>query len=65
MAGYYHHIQNSYFGTASGPAPCSGPEHAQCGGTFDVISAVVDWRFAPEGETSENPLFYRAFRNHA
>jgi predicted porin len=49
MAAYYHFAQNSYFGTAAGgPAPCSGSEHSQCAGTFDAISGVVDWRFAPK-----------------
>jgi predicted porin len=57
MAGYYHHIQNSYFGTAAGLAPCSGPEHAQCAGTFDVVSAVVDWRFAPKWDVYLGAMF--------
>jgi predicted porin len=57
MAGYYHHIQNSYFGTVTGPAPCSGPEHAQCAGTFDVVSAVVDWRFAPKWDVYAGTMF--------
>jgi predicted porin len=49
IAAYYHYIQNSYFGTAAlGPAPCFGSQHSQCAGTFDAISAAVDWRFAPK-----------------
>jgi hypothetical protein len=49
IGGYYHYIQNSYFGTAAGgPASCSGSEHPQCAGTFDAISAAIDWRFAPK-----------------
>jgi predicted porin len=49
MAGYYHYIQNSFFGTAAGgPAPCSDSSRSQCAGTFDGISAAVDWRFAPK-----------------
>jgi predicted porin len=49
MAGYYHYIQNSYFGTAAaGPTPCFDSSHSQCGGTFDAVSAAVDWRFAPK-----------------
>jgi predicted porin len=49
IAAYYHYIQNSYFGTATaGPTPCSGAEHPQCAGTFDAISAAIDWRFAPK-----------------
>jgi predicted porin len=51
IAAYYHYIQNSYFGTAAGgPAPCSSAAHPQCAGTFDAISAAVDWRFAPKGD---------------
>src|SRR5712671_1220418 len=47
IAGYYHYIQDSYFGTlAGGPAPCSSSAHSQCAGTFDAISAAIDWRFA-------------------
>jgi predicted porin len=49
IGAYYHYIQDSYFGTAAGgPAPCSGSEHPQCAGTFDAISAAIDWRFAPK-----------------
>jgi len=49
MAGYYHYIQNSFFGTAAaGPTPCFDSSHSQCGGTFDAVSAAVDWRFAPK-----------------
>jgi predicted porin len=49
IAAYYHYIQNSFFGTPTGgPAPCSGSEHPQCAGTFDAVSAAIDWRFAPK-----------------
>ena len=49
IAAYYHYSQNSYFGTATGgPAPCSGSEHSQCAGTFNAISGVIDWLFAPK-----------------
>ena len=49
MAAYYHYAQNSYFGTATGgPTLCSGSEHSQCAGTFNAISGVVDWLFAPK-----------------
>lgn len=57
MAGYYHYIQDSFFGTPSGPAPCSGPEHAQCAGTFDAISAAIDWRFAPKWDVYLGAMF--------
>jgi hypothetical protein len=49
IAAYYHYTQNSYFGTpTTGPVPCSGMEHAQCAGTFNAISGVIDWLFAPK-----------------
>lgn len=58
IAGYYHYIQDSYFGTAAGgPAPCSGPQHAQCAGTFDAISAAIDWRFAPKWDLYLGAMF--------
>lgn len=58
IAAYYHYIQNSFFGTAAGgPAPCSGREHAQCAGTFDAISAAVDWRFAPKWDLYAGIMF--------
>jgi predicted porin len=48
IAAYYHYTQNSFFGTAAGAAPCSGAEHSQCSGTFNAVSGVVDWKFAPK-----------------
>jgi len=58
IGGYYHYIQNSYFGTAAlGPAPCFGTEHAQCAGTYDAISAAVDWRFAPKWDLYFGVMF--------
>jgi predicted porin len=55
---YYHYIQDSFFGTAAGGlAPCSGPEHAQCAGTFDAVSAAVDWRFAPKWDVYFGLMF--------
>jgi predicted porin len=48
IGAYYHYIQNNFFGTPTGPSPCSGREHPQCAGTFDAISAAIDWRFAPK-----------------
>ena len=49
MVGYYHYDQNSFFGTATGgSAPCAGAERPQCAGTFNGISAAIDWRFAPK-----------------
>jgi predicted porin len=57
IVAYYHYIQNSYFGTAAGAAPCSGSEHAQCSGTFDAISGVIDWRFAPKWDLYVGVMF--------
>jgi predicted porin len=57
MAAYYHYIQDSYFGTPGGAAPCFGQEHAQCAGTFDAISAVIDWRFAPKWDVYFGAMF--------
>ena len=34
IAAYYHYIQNNFFGTPTGPAPCPGRSHAQCAGTL-------------------------------
>jgi predicted porin len=49
MVAYYHDAQNSNFGTTTGgPAPCSGSEHSRCAGTFNAISGVIDWLFAPK-----------------
>lgn len=58
IAAYYHYIQNSFFGTAAGGrAPCFGTEHAQCAGTFDGISAAIDWRFAPKWDLYSGVMF--------
>ena len=58
IAGYYHYIQDSFFGTpARGPTPCSGAEHPQCAGTFDAISAAIDWRFAPKWDLYVGVMF--------
>jgi predicted porin len=44
VGAYYHYIQNNYTS-----ASCANPSaHSQCPGTFDAVSAVVDWRFAPK-----------------
>ena len=58
IGAYYHYIQNSFFGTAAGgAAPCFGTEHPQCAGTFDGISAAVDWRFAPKWDLYSGIMF--------
>ena len=58
IGAYYHYIQNSFFGTpAGGPAPCSSTAHSQCAGTFDAISAALDWRFAPKWDLYSGIMF--------
>ena len=57
IGAYYHYIQNSYFGTANGSAPCSGTEHPQCAGTFDAISVAIDWRFAAKWDVYVGAMF--------
>jgi predicted porin len=47
IGGYYHYNQNDYT-TAS----ClNATAHAQCSGTMDSASFVVDWRFLPKWDT--------------
>src|SRR6266576_3084454 len=51
-------INNSAFGTPTGGrAFCSDSSHAQCAGTFDAISAAVDWRFAPKWDVYFGLMF--------
>ena len=57
IAAYYHYIQNSFFGTAAGTAPCSGSEHSQCAGSFNAISGVIDWKFAPKWDVYAGFMF--------
>jgi predicted porin len=57
ITAYYHYIQNNFFGTPAGPAPCFGRQHAQCAGTYDAISAAVDWRFAPKWDLYFGMMF--------
>jgi predicted porin len=58
IGAYYHYIQNSYFGTpAGGRAFCSDSSHPQCAGTYDAISAAVDWRFAPKWDLYFGMMF--------
>ena len=58
MAGYYHYIQNSFFGTAAaGPQPCDNASRSQCAGTFDGVSAAIDWRFAPKWDLYAGIMF--------
>jgi predicted porin len=58
IGAYYHYIQNSYFGTATGgPIFCSDSSHAQCAGSYDAISAAVVWRFAPKWDAYFGMMF--------
>jgi len=58
MGGYYHYIQDSFFGTAAGgSAPCNTPAKSQCAGTFDGVSAAIDWRFAPKWDLYAGFMF--------
>ena len=56
IGGYYHYAQNNFF--ATGPnVGCSSSAHSQCSGTFDAVSAVIDWRFAPKWDTYVGFMF--------
>jgi predicted porin len=53
IGAYYHYIQNDYTS-----ASCANPAaHSQCAGTFDAVSAVVDWRFAPKWDAYFGMMF--------
>jgi predicted porin len=46
---YYQYWQNQY---VSGVGICASPgAHSQCAGTYQVYSAVLDWRFLPKWDT--------------
>ena len=61
IAAYYHYQQHSHFGTPRGGlAPCDGKEHAQCAGTLNAISGVIDWKFAPKWDVYAG-LMYTEF----
>src|SRR5262249_25289893 len=57
IAAYYHYIQNSFFGTPAGAAPCSGSARSQCAGALDAYSAVIDWKFAPKWDLYFGVMF--------
>jgi predicted porin len=53
IGAYYHYIQNDYTS-----ASCANPSaHSQCAGTFDALSAVVDWRFLPKWDAYFGMMF--------
>jgi predicted porin len=53
---YYHYDQSNFF--RSGPnVDCSDAAHPQCSGSFDAVSAVVDWRFAAKWDTYFGCMF--------
>jgi hypothetical protein len=41
----------------AGAAPCSGANHSQCAGTFNAISGVIDWKFAPKWDVYAGFMF--------
>jgi predicted porin len=46
IGAYYEYFQNQY---VSGVGICTHPAaHSQCAGTYQVSSAVLDWRFLPK-----------------
>ena len=56
IAAYYHYAQNNFF--ATGPnLGCSSSAHSQCSGTFDAVSAVIDWKFAAKWDTYIGCMF--------
>src|SRR6201982_3918927 len=58
IAAYYHYQQHSNFGTPTGGVMfCDGKEHAQCAGTLNAISGVVDWKFAPKWDVYLGCMF--------
>jgi predicted porin len=66
IAAYYHYSQNSYFGTAAaGPLPCAGAEHAQCAGSFNAVSGVLDWQFAPKWDLYAGLMFSKVYAGMA
>ena len=48
---------NDAFAATGGPAFCSDSSHSQCAGTYDAISAAVDWRFAPKWDVYFGMMF--------
>jgi predicted porin len=53
VGAYYHYIQNDFTS-----ASCAQPAaHSQCAGTFDAVSAAVDWRFAPKWDAYFGMMF--------
>jgi predicted porin len=53
IGAYYHYIQNDYTS-----ARCANPAaHSQCAGTFDAVSGVIDWRFAPKWDAYFGMMF--------
>ncbi len=53
VGAYYHYIQSAYT-TAS----CANPtSHSQCQGTFDAVSALIDWRFLPKWDAYFGMMF--------
>jgi len=53
IGAYYHYIQNDYTSASCANAAA----HSQCAGTFDAVSAVVDWRFGPKWDAYFGMMF--------
>jgi len=50
VGAYYHYTQPS-FGTATAALCAAGATPANCFGTMDAYSAMIDWRFLPKWDT--------------
>jgi predicted porin len=56
IGAYYHYAQNNFFVTGANVG-CAGSAHSQCSGTFDAVSAVIDWKFAAKWDTYVGFMF--------
>jgi predicted porin len=50
IGAYYEYFQNQYTNNVGNVCAFAGA-HSQCAGTFQVVSAVLDWRFLPKWDT--------------
>jgi predicted porin len=67
IGAYYHYIQNQFAGeftTSKGvtSTTCAiAAAHSNCAGSFDVYSAVLDWRFLPKWDAYIGAMYSAAF----
>ena len=65
IGAYYHYIQNQYINVPTpvpGDGSCANQANlSQCGGWFDMYSAVLDWRFLPKWDTYIGILYSAEF----